>query len=373
MTKEYHFIRELREQPGVVRASLEAEHDKLQALAQRYAGRIQRVVLTGCGDPYMLALSAAYAFEKWAGVPAAAVEAAEFSLYGNPELLDERTLVALITSSGKTVKVIDAARIARQRGAPTFALTNRVPSPISAETELVVQTRAGRSDAFPTKQTTTALALLDLLALLWARAANTLSHTTVDRCMDELCVRIPAAMEETLALEPQMRDLALRFLDAPIYQYIGSGPNLGTALLGAAKIKETSQGRAEASNVEEFAHLHGLAMQEGDPIFIVTAPGAIGERNRLIAKWILTNGGVPLVVGPAADKRAWAGLDVTFIEVPDHDELFGPLVSLLPLQMFAYYIAVGRGRNADRPPDRDDMKYIQEIIYTSMLEGWENR
>ena len=58
---------------------------------------------------------------------------------------------------------------------------------------------------------------------------------------------------------------------------------------------------------------------------------------------------------------------------PDHDELFGPLVSLLPLQMFAYYIAVGRGRNADRPPDRDDMKYIQEIIYTSMLEGWENR
>ena len=79
------------------------------------------------------------------------------------------------------------------------------------------------------------------------------------------------------------------------------------------------------------------------------------------------------MVGPTAEKNAWASLDARFIEVPDHDEMFGPLISLVPLQMFAYYIAVGKERNADRPPERGDMKYIQEIIYTSMLEGWENR
>src|SRR5581483_4973937 len=114
-------------------------------------------------------------------------------------------------------------------------------------------------------------------------------------------------------LEARMKDLASNFLDAPMYQFIGSGPNLATALLGAAKIKETSQSRAEASNVEEFAHLHGLSMKEGDPIFIVSAPGAIGERNRLIARWIVTNGGTPLGVAPAAEKAAWEGLDVTWI------------------------------------------------------------
>lgn len=373
MTKEYHFIQELREQPNVVRESLKFAHDRIETLAETFAGKIDRVVMIGCGDPYMLSIAAAYAFEKWAGIETEAVEAAEFSQYRNPSLLNERTLVVLITSSGKTVKVIDGARLAQQRGAPVFALTNRVPSPITEETDQILQTQAGWSDSFPTKQTTAGLALLDALALEWATRAKTFDASKLQSLQSELWEQVADKMEQTLQLEARMRVLANQFLDAPIYQYIGSGPNLATALLGAAKIKETSQGRAEASNVEEFAHLHGLSMKEGDPIFIVTEPGAIGERNRLIGKWILTNGGIPLVVGPTAEKAAWADLDAEFIEVPDHDEMFGPLISLLPLQMFAHYIAIGKQRNPDRPPERGDMQYIQQVIYTSVLEGWENR
>lgn len=373
MNKEYHFIREIREQPGVLRASLEQEDAALRALAQRYAGKIDHIILTGCGDPYMLAIAAAYAFEKWAGVMTEAVEAAELTMYRNHRLLDERTLVILITSSGKTVKVIDAARIARQRGAHMFALTNRVPSPITEETDNVIQTRAGWSDSFPTKQTTTGLALLQSLALHWAEAARSMPREQVQALRAELFERVPRAMEQALSLEGTMQEIANQYLRAPIYQYIGSGPNLATALLGAAKIKETSQNRAEACNLEEFAHLHGLSMKEGDPVFILTEPGLIGERNLLIGRWINTNGAMPLVVGAAAEKEAWTGLDARFIEVAAHDEMFGPLISLLPLQLFAYFIAVGQARNPDRPPERGDMQYIQEIIYTSVLEGWENR
>ncbi|HZQ07824.1 MAG TPA: SIS domain-containing protein, partial [Anaerolineae bacterium] len=116
-TKEYHFIQELREQPNVVRASLQSEQPRLETFAEKFAGKIDRVILIGCGDPNMLSIAAANAFEKWVGVPTEAVEAAEFTLYRNPALLNERTLVVLISSSGKTVKVIDAARIARSRGA----------------------------------------------------------------------------------------------------------------------------------------------------------------------------------------------------------------------------------------------------------------
>src|SRR5581483_1997168 len=217
------------------------------------------------------------------------------------------------TSSGKTVKVVDAARLARQRGAPMFALTNRVPSPITEETDQILQTQAGWSDSFPTKQTTAALALLDALALEWAKRAKSFDASALESLSSELNDHIADKMAQTLQLEARMKDLASNFLDAPIYQYIGSGPNLATALLGAAKIKETSQGRAEASNVEEFAHLHGLSMKEGDPIFIVTEPGPIDERNRLIAQWILTNGGIPLVVGSTVAKEAWAGLAVSYI------------------------------------------------------------
>jgi glucosamine--fructose-6-phosphate aminotransferase (isomerizing) len=373
MTKQYHFIKEIREQPGVLRASLEAEDGALKELAQKYAGKIDRIVLTGCGDPYMLAIAAAYALEKWTGVTAEAVEAAELTLYRNAEQLNERTLVILITSSGKTVKVIDAARIAKQRGAQMFALTNRNPSPITEETDNVIQTRAGWSDSFPTKQTTTGLALLQSLALHWAEAAKSMPSAQIAALRAELVEKVPAAMERALGLEGTMQEIANDFLQAPIYQFIGSGPNLATALLGAAKIKETSQSRAEACNLEEFAHLHGLSMQEGDPVLIVSEPGLIGERNRLIGKWIHTNGAVPIVVGAAAEREAWKELHVRFVEVADHDELFGPLISLLPLQLFAYFIAVGKQRNPDRPPARGDMEYIQKVIYTSVLEGWENR
>jgi glucosamine--fructose-6-phosphate aminotransferase (isomerizing) len=79
------------------------------------------------------------------------------------------------------------------------------------------------------------------------------------------------------------------------------------------------------------------------------------------------------VVGTTSEKSAWAALGARYIEVPDHDEMFGPLISLLPLQLFAYFVATGQERNPDRPPERGDMRYIQEIIYTSVLEGWENR
>ena len=125
----------------------------------RYAGEIDRVLLIGCGDPYMLGQAAVYALENWAGVKAEAVEAAEFALYRHAAL-DPRTLVIAITSSGKTVKAVDAARLARRGGAQTLALTNLAPSPICAEVDDVLQTRSTPSNSFPTLTTTIALAAL---------------------------------------------------------------------------------------------------------------------------------------------------------------------------------------------------------------------
>ena len=128
MEKEYHFIEEIRDQPAAIKKSLETADPVIKNLARRYTDKIERIVLVGCGDPHMLSLGAVYAFERWAHIPAEAVEAAEFSLYRH-ELVNEHTLVILITSSGKTVKVIDAARLSKQRGAPMFALTNLGPQP----------------------------------------------------------------------------------------------------------------------------------------------------------------------------------------------------------------------------------------------------
>ncbi len=370
--REYHFIKEIRQQPAVIAASLQHADESLREIAGSYGNRIERIVMVGCGDPYMLGLAAVYAFEQWAQLPAESIEAAEFAGYRHG-LVDERTLVVLISSSGKTVKVIDAARLAARRGAPSFALTNLAASPITDETSEVIQTQAGWSDSFPVKQTTTALAVLYALALHLAEVRGTLPAEDIAGLRRALYEGVPAAIAEVLHMEESVQDLAGRHLDAPIYAFIGSGPNLATAQLAAAKMKETSQSRSEASNLEEYAHLHCLSLREGDPVFVITYPGEIGERSRLICQHALNNGGRLIVVGPNAEASRWADLDVSYIAVPDHPEMFGPLVAYVPLHLFAYFTSVGKGRNPDRPPERGPMDFLQKIIYTSMLEGWHDR
>ena len=370
--KEYHFIKEIREQPAVIAASLEHSDNSLRTIANRYGKQIERIVMVGCGDPYILGLAAVYAFEQWAHLPAESIEAAEFATYRH-ELVNERTLVVLISSSGKTVKVIDAARLAARHGAPSFALTNLNPSPITEETSEVIHTQAGWSDSFPVKQTTTAQALLFALALHLAEVRGTMAVDDIGTLRKALYQDVPAAIAQALQMEETVKELADRYLEAPIYAFIGSGPNLATAQLAAAKMKETSQSRSEATNLEEYAHLHCLSLREGDPVFVITYPGEIGERSRLICEHVLNNGGRLIVVGPKTEAPRWADLDVSYVAVPDHPEMYGPLVAYVPLHLFAYYTSVGKGRNPDRPPERGPMDFLQKIIYTSMLEGWHDR
>jgi len=370
--KEFNFIIEARTQPDVIRKSLEHADAHLQDLAKRYARQIEKIVLVGCGDPHMLSVAAGYAFEQWAQTPAEPIEAAEFSVYRSA-LVNEKTLVILITSSGKTVKVIDAARLSKARGAKMFALTNIPGSPITEEVDEVMVTQAGRSDTYPTKVTTTALANLYALALYWAREKGTLSEADFTALKQELYEGVPQKMAAGLQMDAQMKALAAQYPDVPIYTFIGSGPNLTTAVLAAAKMKETSQSRSEACNLEEYGHLFCLSLKDHDPIFLLTVPGMIGERNRKLAKFITANGGEVIAVGPASEKTAWAGLAKTFVETPEHTEMFGPLVIWAPLQLFSYYVSVGRGLNPDRPADRAEPGYLQEIIYTSVLDSYYTR
>ncbi len=371
--REYHFIQEIREQPAVVSKSLIHSDPQLKELAKKYAERINRIICVGCGDPQILGIAASYAFENLAGISAESIEAAEFALY-RTKTLDKQTLVILISSSGKTVKVIDAAKLAKQKGAELLAITNQVPSPVTAETEEVIQTQAGWSDSFPTKQTTTALAVLYNLALYLASVKNSLEAQKILNLRHELLEIIPDYMRRSLELEPQVEKLVIAYSDASIYTFVGSvGFDYVTAMLAAAKIKETSQSRSEATNLEEYAHLHALSLKDRDPVFLIGTSSALYDRNRSIARWIIANGGHPIVVSTAAEKEAWLALNVEYLPVDPGNEIFSPLITLPALQMFAYYVAIAKNRHPDRPPERGGVGYLQKIIYTSMLEGWEDR
>ena len=190
---------------------------------------------------------------------------------------------------------------------------------------------------------------------------------------NELFNQIPAAMTMALQQEAQIKSLASTYPDAAMYTFVGSGPNWITAMIGAAKIKETNQSRAIASNLEEYAHLHALPLKDGEPVFLITTPGPINQRNLLICRWIVENGGKPIVIGPPKEQELWSSIDVQYVQVDNCNELFFPLVAVIPLQLFAYYVAIANNGNPDRPPERGGIGYMQKIIYTSMLEGWEKR
>jgi glucosamine--fructose-6-phosphate aminotransferase (isomerizing) len=373
MEQEYFYYKEMLEQPQAIRRTLEETEGQVKALAARYASQIDQVLLIGCGDPFMLGQAAVYALENWAGVKAEAVEAAEFALYRHT-VLDPRTLVIAITSSGKTVKALDAARLARRGGAHTLALTNLSPSPICDEVDDILQTRSTPSNSFPTLTTTIALAALYNLALHWSLVKGQMDQKRYDALHQELVNDIPRIVEKALGIEGEMKTLADKHKNSAMFTFLGSGPNWPAAQLGAAKLKEISQSRSEAANLEEYAHLFSLSIQPQDPIFLITAKGAIDERNRLVAKFIQGMGGQLYVVGPASLKAGWEALGVPFIAVGEHDEMFGPIADWIPLQLFAYHVSLGKGCNPDRPLNRGEMEpYIQKIIYTSLLDGWEKR
>lgn len=371
MGKEYNFIREVRQQPEAVRKSLKFADQPLMALAKKYVGKIDRIILVGCGDSYMLGIPAVYAFECWSNIPSEAIEAAELSFYRHCTV-NNRTLVVLISSSGKSIRVIDSGSISSKKGAELLALVNRIPSPLAEAAHETIQTQAGHTNAYPSKTTSTAIAVLYALALHIAGLLHSQPSKTVASLHFELYEQIPDAMNETLKLEKEMKDLAVRYATSPIYSFIGSGPNLGTALLSAAKMGETSQSLSRATNLEEFSHLHGYTIQENEPIFMIDGHGDIGEQSRLMAENIVANHGKVIVVGTGESRELWGELPDTYIQVPEHNEMFGPLVNWIPLQMFAYYIGIAKGRNPDKPK-RVGSEDVQKIIYGSMLEGYDER
>ena len=204
MEKEYFFRKEMLEQPQAIRRTLAETDDQVQCLAKKYVPNIQQVILVGCGDPYLLGQAAVYAIENWLGIKAEAMDAAEFSLYRHT-VLDPHTLVVLITSSGKTVKALDAARLAKQAGAFTLALTNLPGSPITQEVDDILQTRSTPSNSFPTLTTTIALAALFNLVLHWARIKGSLPESKIGPLRKELWEEIPVMVEHGLTLEPEMK------------------------------------------------------------------------------------------------------------------------------------------------------------------------
>ena len=350
-----HFMaKEIHEQPEALRQSIAGRvtRDGLIRL-EEIAGMadvlpsITRIELVACGSAYYASLVGAAALEEWTGLPARSTVGSEFRY--SPPPLDEHTLVIAVTQSGETADTIAPTRHAREQGCPIVAVTNTVGSAITREADAVVFLQAGPEIAVAASKTfTTQVTTLVILAAAIAKTRGSLSDEA-EKELAEALHALPAAAQRALdAASPGAPAIARRYVNSRGFMFVGRGATMPAALEGALKLKEVSYVHAEGYPAGELKH---------GPISLLDAEYplvAVATRSRVYDK-IISN----VMEGRARDARVIAVAtegdeqieryadDVWW--VPDTHELLSPVLAIIPLQLFAYHVAVARGTDVDQP------------------------
>ncbi|GIF23845.1 glucosamine--fructose-6-phosphate aminotransferase (isomerizing) [Actinoplanes tereljensis] len=315
---------ELIAQPEMVRRTWATNEKALPAVAEAIRDRgIERVYLVGAGDSYAVMISARLALQNALGVPVEAVQSLEFAFYLGP-VLNPRTLVAALSSSGETTRTVEALLVAQRAGALTLALTNTAGSTLDVESEQTLRIEATRV-GWPTQSSTAALALLLKLA----------SPDATDGLPDLMAAAIDALSDPIAAI-------AEREAGSRMFLFSAGGPSFGAALAGAAKYKECTPDHALAIQVEEYHHYN--SQKAGEPLLLLAPSGRSVPRAAETRSEALRFGGRAYVVTSASETAF--GDDV--LRLPDVPEAFSPLLTFLPAQLMGYHAAMAKFRAAAR-------------------------
>jgi len=351
---DHFMLKEIHEQPDALRQSLLGRIGRddrilvpeLEPLADviRAATRIE---LVACGSASYAALVGAAALQAWTDLPARVTVGSEFRY--DPPPLDGRTLVIAVTQSGETADTIAPARLAKERGCPIVAVTNTVGSAITREADAVLFLQAGPEIAVAASKTfVTQVTTLVVLAAGIARLRGTLDETTEHELVAALR-SLPADAARVLERNvPTSRALARRYVNSRGFMFVGRGATYPAALEGALKLKEISYVHAEGYAAGELKHGPISLLDAECPLVAVATRSSVYDK-------LISN----VMEGRARDARVIAVAtegdpqierfadDVCW--VPDTHELLSPVLAIIPLQLFAYHVAVARGTDVDQP------------------------
>ncbi len=338
--KRVEFTRpEILEQPDCIRRTLTAEAGPIEAAARELAAAdIDRIVLTGCGDSLAVMVGVRALLEAMTGVPCEPVQALDFAYYTGATV-GPRTLVVTLSSSGVTVRTVEALIIAKARGARSLALTNTRGSALMVESDHSILIHAERK-GWPTQASTAAFALLAQLALHIGRHRGRPGVEALQAALDAAPDTIAAVVAQH---EDRVAALAERETDKPVFLFAGGGPSFATAMFGAAKVKECTPDHAIAIPLEEFHHYN--SQKAGDPLFVIAPRGPSIARARDTAAEGKRWGGVVYGV-VTEDEAALDGLADAVLRLPAMPEPLSPLVTSIPVQLFAYHLAIAQFRAA---------------------------
>ena len=308
--------------------------------------RADRVTLVACGTSWHAALIGKYMFEALARIPTEVDYGSEFR-YRQP-VLDQRSLFVGISQSGETADTIAAAREAKRFGATVLAISNVMDSTLARESDGVLYTHAGPEIGVAASKTfTTQLVSLYLLGLALGRQRGVLSEGQGKQCAQNL-LQLPRLMESVLEQEEAVAELARQFAAKRDFLFLGRGLGFPIALEGALKLKELSYIHAEGYAGGEMKHGPIALIDQEMPVVVVAPRGSVYDKILSNVEEIRARDGIVIAVGTEGDDELKRHADYV-LYVPDVAELLQPLVTVLPLQLLAYHIAVRRGCDVDQP------------------------
>ena len=347
-----HFMhKEIAEQPQALAHALDSYRTEGDValnlpLDREFWRNAERVLVLACGTSWHAGLVGKFLVEALARIPVEVDYASEFR-YRAP-IVGSRTLAVAITQSGETADTLAALREASSLGARTLAVCNALGSQITRVAESTLLTHAGPEiGVASTKAFTTQVVVLTLLALEAARARGTLSPELEAELVEGLR-QLPRQVERVLALEERLAAVAQRWAHATNALYLGRGPLYPIALEGALKLKEISYVHAEGYPAGELKHGPLALVDEHMPVVALMPRDSHRERTLSNLQEVVAREGNVIAFVSEGDRALDEVTDMVF-ELPATHPLLAPALYAVPLQIFAYHMAVCRGRDVDRP------------------------
>ena len=350
---EHFMFKEIMEQPEALRRCIfpRIKDDQVYfedfGLSEDYIRAISKIYIVACGSSYHVGMVGKYNIERLTRKPVEVALASEFR-YMSP-IVDENTLVIAISQSGETLDTMAALREAKRLGAKVLSIVNVVGSSIARESDEVLYTWAGPEIAVATtKAYSTQMAVIDLLALYFARILGTVEQTEYETVLQEMLM-LPGKMEIILSHTDTVQYLASQYFNHDSVFFIGRNVDYALGLEGSLKLKEISYIHSEAYASGELKHGTISLIEDGTLVIALGTYSKLFDKAMSNVVEVKARGADVLALTTQSHREEMAQTANAVMTIPDTHDLLLPSLGVVPLQLFAYYVALMRGCDIDKP------------------------
>lgn len=349
---EHFMLKEMHEQPKAVKDTLTPRIKNGDVVIEELGmtdeeiRAIRKIFIVACGSAYHTGVTAKYIFEKLARIPVEVDLASEFR-YRDP-ILPENTLVVIVSQSGETADTLAALRLAKEKGVRTLGIVNVVGSSIAREADNVMYTWAGPEIAVATtKAYSTQLIAQYLLAMKFAKVRGTVSQNDFDAMIQSL-ERLPEQISLLLSHKENVQRFANRYLAAEHVFFIGRGIDYAISMEGSLKLKEISYIHSEAYAAGELKHGTISLIEDGRLVVAVLTQPELYKKTISNIQEVKTRGAFVMAVTTVGNTEVEKVADYV-VYLPETNPVFANSLAIIPLQLFGYYVSIGRGLDVDKP------------------------